>query len=129
MAHKRRTKKITVTFTAPALTGKKVHSVTITDTSLYDTWDCVTIGKAGKRLQKAGCEATHDINLWSDGIGDFDPLQVALYKLHVERGVVSADTSNWTNCEVLSVSGDRKIVKKEIDGKIVFGYQNNLVDE
>ena len=68
MTHKRRSKKITVTFTTPTLTGKKVHSVTITD------------------------------------------------------------TSNWITCEVLSVSGDRKIVKKEINGKNVFGYAwNNLV--
>lgn len=122
MNRKPRTKTITVKFTCP-ITKDEIHSVTVKTSLLSDEWSMVKIGKVGKRLFKTGCEKTHDLNIWCDHSSKgFKPLEISIYKLYSQQGIVATDTSNWTNCLIQSVSGDTRIIKKDIGGVAVFGY-------
>ena len=116
---------ITIQYTCPSITGDQIHSVTIEDNDLLDTWDSVTVGEVPADLKAIGCTYTHDINPFADGIGEWLPLSVSLYPFFydVDRDdKIGVDMSDGIPCVVISVEGDPLIEKRVVDGVEQYGY-------
>lgn len=100
-----------IKFTCKALTGSKVHSIAIDDSSLEDTWDCIDVGevKGNDYITTARAKVgnTHDVNVFTDG--ETDEIKLSLYTFEedsLDDEYIQTDTSDWTNCEIIEILDD-----------------------
>lgn len=109
-------KKITIKFTCPKLTGKKIHKVIIEDSSLTDTWDSVA-------LNSTDGEYTHDLNAWADSLGYMDLVKVSVYPFITnEQGEIETDHCNPIRCRILDIKGDKNLSTRMFKSVKHWGY-------
>lgn len=107
-----------IKFTCKALTGTKVHSIAIDDSSLGDTWDCIDVGAVKGNeyitIARAKTGNTHDVNVSCED----DEVKLDLYEFQVntlDDEYIQTNTSDWITCEIISIDcGDNDDDEKYI---------------
>jgi hypothetical protein len=97
-----------IKFTCKALTGTKVHSIAIDDSSLGDTWSVIDVGaiKGNKYINSARAKTgiTHDLNVTCE-----DEVKLSIYEMQVDTlddECPQTDNNKYTTCEIISIDGD-----------------------
>lgn len=99
----------TIKFTCKALTGRKVHTIVVDDSSLEDTWLGVDLGEIkGMEKVREVSGYTHDANPY---IGEDDDgreiVELSVYAYYIdENGNVQTEHDNWTQCKIMEIICD-----------------------
>jgi hypothetical protein len=100
-------------FKCEKLTGDKIHSVDIDDSSLGDTW--TTFNMDLKNEVQELCGNTHDLNVSFDTNDDGrDELSLCLYDLYMDEDkVVQTNYDDWIKCEIVEIDSNEFINEDE----------------
>lgn len=122
----------TIKFRVPSVTKGKVHTVEITDNSLEDTWQHITLSEISPDLLAAGCDGSHDFNVYVSDEGlDRDELVAVVYPLEICKNGKVGTRSLDKAVKVVIVSVVCKESPNEFveeDGHFLYNEDNDKIE-